>query len=199
MLESLQGIINQSKFRIQEIMTPWDMVQTEPLSKDAFQNASYWLGIYDYIPLTKEGSVATVLDLRSGNAVPVRRITVKASAHLLDSFRIASNYANGKPTVLLVGTGRKPRGIITHADLNKTPVRLMLYMIFLAFEINISSLISRSFHDALSSLVKWRNRLVHPTHPPRVLLSEVELTSLWKALRTLDEVMPRFGAGGRQE
>jgi len=42
---------------------------------------------------------------------------------------------------------------------------------------------------ALSSLVKWRNRLVHPGHPPRVLFDRKELTSLLRSMLTIEQVM----------
>ena len=67
-------------------MTPWDMVQTEPYFDGAFRYSSHWLDIFDYIPLTREGSVGGILDLHSRVVLPTNNLIVKLSAHLLEAF-----------------------------------------------------------------------------------------------------------------
>lgn len=252
MLESLHGIVRQSKFNVTEIMTPWSLVQTESYSRDAYQNCAHWRGIFDYIPLMQGKSVKGLLSLESGDFFKSNGVFVKPSAHMLEVFRIATNQVEGKPTAILLGSPRYPKGIITHADMNKQLFRVMLYTIFVTFEARISSLISASGPDdwwnkclgknsmeqieeryssehtleveidklscthfsekvsiiqkteelhsklgitrpkSLSRLVRWRNRLVHPTHPPRLIFNRKELTSLWNCMLTIESIMSRI-------
>lgn len=252
MLESLHGIVKQSKFKVVEIMTPWNRVQVEAYSSDAFQKCSYWLGIYDYIPLNGTGFVKGLLSLESGELLPLDDLFVKPSSHLLEAFRIATNYSNGKPSALIVGSSRDPEGIITHSDLNKQLFRIMLYTVFMTLETRLSSLISSAgpvdwwrnclgrdslaeideryiseqksrveidklscshFSDkitivrkteelrlklgiarpkSLASLVRWRNQLVHPTHPPRLIFTKEDLVSLLNCVLTAESILSRL-------